>query len=93
MPTKSHIHERCGTLKKTSFCTRGYGEIHIQKPFSNNKKGIWDFLVFKIQALAHALVRALHIDIFLFEKYQDLKLWWYFKVPQANCFLANFGKF
>jgi hypothetical protein len=29
MSTKSHIHKTYGTLKKTSFCTKGYAEIHI----------------------------------------------------------------
>ena len=33
MSTKSHIHKTYETLKKTSFCTKGYGEIHIQKLF------------------------------------------------------------
>jgi hypothetical protein len=40
MSTKSHIHERYGTLKKTSFCTKGYAEIHIQRPFFDNKNSI-----------------------------------------------------
>jgi hypothetical protein len=30
---------------------------------------------------------------FLFEKHQNLKFWWHFKVPQANCLWANFGSF
>jgi hypothetical protein len=34
----------------------------------------------------------LHIELFIFEKNQKLKFWWYFKVPQANCLWANFGK-
>jgi hypothetical protein len=33
MSTKFHIHKTYGTLKKTSFCTKGYAEIYIQRPF------------------------------------------------------------
>jgi hypothetical protein len=32
MSSKSHIHKRCGTLRKKSFSARGYAEIHIQRP-------------------------------------------------------------
>jgi hypothetical protein len=32
MSTKSHTHRRCGTLRKKLFPTRGYAEIHIQRP-------------------------------------------------------------
>jgi hypothetical protein len=38
MSPKSHIHKRCGTLRKKSFSARGYAEIHIQRPFFYNKK-------------------------------------------------------
>jgi hypothetical protein len=38
-------------------------------------------------------VLSLHIEIFIFEKHQNLKFWWHFKVPQANCLWANFGGF
>jgi hypothetical protein len=40
MPTKSHVHMRCGTLRKSSISTRGYVEIHIQRPFFDNKNSI-----------------------------------------------------
>jgi hypothetical protein len=40
MPPKSHTHKRCGTLRKKSFSARGYAEIHIQRPFFDNKKDI-----------------------------------------------------
>jgi hypothetical protein len=40
MSPKSHIHKRCGTLRKKSFSARGYAEIHIQRPFFDNKKDI-----------------------------------------------------
>jgi hypothetical protein len=46
MSTKSHIHRRCGTLRKKIFPTRGY----VERPFfDNNKKGILKIVVLKIQ--------------------------------------------
>jgi hypothetical protein len=51
MSTKSHIHETYGTLKKMSFCTKGYAEIHIQRPFFDNKNSIWKILELKIQMM------------------------------------------
>jgi hypothetical protein len=49
METKSHTHKMYGTLRKTSFCTKGYAEIHIQRLFFDIEKGIWKILVLKIQ--------------------------------------------
>jgi hypothetical protein len=40
MSTKSHAHTRCGTLRKSSISTRGYAEIHIQRPYFDNKNSI-----------------------------------------------------
>jgi hypothetical protein len=40
MSSKSHTHKRCGTLRKKSFSTRGYAEIHIQRPFFHNKNSM-----------------------------------------------------
>jgi hypothetical protein len=37
-------------------------------------------------------VLPLHIEIFIFEKYQNLKFWWHFKEFQAYCLWADFGK-
>jgi hypothetical protein len=36
-------------LRKTSICTKGYVEILIQRPFLDNKQGIWEIFVLKIQ--------------------------------------------
>jgi hypothetical protein len=48
--SKSYIHEMYGTLKKTSFYTKGYAERKkIQWPFFDIEKGIWKILVLKIQ--------------------------------------------
>jgi hypothetical protein len=49
MSTKSHINETYGTLKKMSFCTKGYAKIHIQRLFFDIEKGIWKILRLKIQ--------------------------------------------
>jgi hypothetical protein len=40
MSPKSHPHKRYGTLRKKSFSARGYAEIHIQRPFFDNKNNI-----------------------------------------------------
>jgi hypothetical protein len=43
--------KRCGTLRKKSFSTKGYAEIHIQRPFFDNKKDIYKILGLKIQTV------------------------------------------
>jgi hypothetical protein len=35
-------------LRKSAFCTKGYAEIHIQRPFLDNKIGIGEILGMKI---------------------------------------------
>jgi hypothetical protein len=45
MSSKSHTHKRCGTLRKKSFFARGYAEIHIQRPFFENKKDIKNYCI------------------------------------------------
>jgi hypothetical protein len=52
MSTKSHIHKGCGALRKKLFSTRGYAEIHIKKPFFDNKKGIHKIVVLQIQIVS-----------------------------------------
>jgi hypothetical protein len=44
MPTKSHAHMRCGTLRKSSISTRGYAEINIQRLFLTIKIAYEKFL-------------------------------------------------
>jgi hypothetical protein len=51
MPPKSHTNKRCGTLRKKSFFVRGYAEIHIQRPFFDNKKDIKKIIVLKIRMI------------------------------------------
>jgi hypothetical protein len=40
MCAKSHTYKKSGTLRKKLFSTRGYAEIHIQRPFFDNKNSI-----------------------------------------------------
>jgi hypothetical protein len=46
------MHKRCGTLKNKLFSTRGDAEIHIERPFFDNKKGIQKIVVLKIQMVS-----------------------------------------
>jgi hypothetical protein len=47
--TKKLIFTRHETLRKTSFCTKGYAEIHIQRTLLDKKIGIGEILGMKIQ--------------------------------------------
>jgi hypothetical protein len=38
-------------VRKKSFSSRGYAEIHIQRPFFDNKKDIYKILGLKIQTV------------------------------------------
>src|SRR5665811_1611976 len=51
MSSKSHTHKSCGTLRKKSFSARGYAEIHIQRPFFDNKNSICKILGLKIRTV------------------------------------------
>jgi hypothetical protein len=51
MSTKSHTHKTYETLRKTSFCTKGCAEIHIQRPFLDIKIGLGEILGMKIQTI------------------------------------------
>jgi hypothetical protein len=37
------------TMRKSSISTRGFAEIHIERPFFDNKNSIWEILGLKIQ--------------------------------------------
>jgi hypothetical protein len=80
MSTKSHIHKTYGTLKKMSFCTKGYAEIHIQRPFFDIEKGIWKILRLKIQTVSSCFGAPSTYRSVFFGKNQNLKFWWNFKV-------------
>jgi hypothetical protein len=63
---KSHIHKMYGTLRKTSFCTKGCAEIHIQRLFFYIEKGMWKILVLKIQTLCTCFgAPSIHESLFL----------------------------
>jgi hypothetical protein len=68
MSTKSHTHKRCGTLRKRLFSTRGYAEIHIQRHFFDNKKGIQKIIVLKIQTMSTCFGASSTYKISFFEK-------------------------
>jgi hypothetical protein len=51
MCAKSHIHQSCGGLPKKLFSPKGYAEIHIQRPFFDNKNSIVKILGLKIQTV------------------------------------------
>jgi hypothetical protein len=51
MSPKSHTHKRCGTLRKKSFSAKGCAEIHIQRPFFDNKNNTWKILGLKIRTV------------------------------------------
>jgi hypothetical protein len=80
MPTKSHTHGTYGTLKKTSFCTKGSVEIHIQRPFLDIEKGIWKILRLKIQTLCSCFGAPSKNGSVSFEKNQNLNFGGNFKV-------------
>jgi hypothetical protein len=40
MCAKSHIHQSCGGLPENLFSAKGYAEIHIQRPFVDNRNSI-----------------------------------------------------
>jgi hypothetical protein len=76
-----------------SFCTKGYVEIQIQRPFFDNKKGIWKILVVDIKMEGTCFgVPCLHRSFF-FEKHQNPNFWWYFKVSGIRCLWVDFGYF
>jgi tRNA(Glu) U13 pseudouridine synthase TruD len=69
MSTKSHAHTRCETLAKSSISTRGYAEIHIQRPFFDNKNSIWKNLGFKIQTVEmYSSASSTHTNFYFWKK-------------------------
>jgi hypothetical protein len=38
-------------MRKKSFCTKEYTDIHIQRPFFDIEKGIWKILGLEIQVV------------------------------------------
>jgi hypothetical protein len=72
-------------MRKKSFCTKGYAEIHIQRPFFDIEKDIWKILVLKIQIVCTCFgVPSTHGN-------QNLNFWWNFKVSWTNYLWADFA--
>ena len=79
MSKKSHIHIN-ETLRKVSFFTKEYAEIHIQRLFLDKKISIGEVLGMKIQILyTYFGAPSTHGSFFL-EKYQNFNFWWNFKI-------------
>jgi hypothetical protein len=51
MCAKSRIHQSCGRLPKKLFSAKGYAEIHIQRPFFDNKNSIRKILGLKLRTV------------------------------------------
>jgi len=95
MSTKCHAHERCGTLRKSSFSTRGYAEIHIQRPFFDNKNSIWKILRLKIQMVKLCTsASSLHRKFYFWKKLKSRFLVEFqsFVVRQILAVLGSFGQ-
>jgi hypothetical protein len=73
MSTKSHTYTMCGTLRKSSISTRGYAEIHIQRPFFDNKNSIWKILGLKIRTMETCSSASSTSNFFCF--WTTLKSW------------------
>jgi hypothetical protein len=64
-----------------SFCTKGYAEIHIQRPFFDIEKGIWKILSLKVQTMCSCFGDPpLYMEVIFWKKTQNLNSWWNFKV-------------
>jgi hypothetical protein len=93
MPTKSHMHTRCGTLRKSSISTRGYAEIHIQGPILDNKISIWNILGLKIQTVGTCFSACSIHRIFFIKKTLKSRFLMEFQSFIFWQILANLGSF
>jgi ABC-type enterochelin transport system permease subunit len=89
MSTKSYSYKTFRTLRKNYFLPWGMLKFTNKGHFLTIKKAYKKLLYLKSKWQAHAMVLLLLIDFILFcvyEKHQNLKFWWYFKVSQAILF-------
>jgi hypothetical protein len=70
-----------------------YAEIHQQRLFFDNRKDISQIIVLKIKTVSICIGASSTNRLLVLKKHQILNFWWYFKISQAICFWANFGKF
>jgi hypothetical protein len=93
MCAKSYIHQSYGGLPKKLFSAKGYTEIHIQRPFFENKNGIWKILGLKIQTVEIcSSASSTHRNFYFWKTLKS----WFLVVFQSFIFgqiLANFGSF
>ena len=80
MFTKPHIYKTYETLRKTSFCTKGYVGIHIQRLFLENKIGIGEILGMKIQTVCTCFDAPFTHESSFFLKIPKSYFGWNFKV-------------
>jgi hypothetical protein len=81
MSTKSHAH------------TKGYAEIHMQRPFFENKNSIWNILGLKIQTVETcSSASSIHRN-FYFWKTLKSRFLVEFQSFIFRQFLADFGSF
>jgi hypothetical protein len=93
MYAKSHIHQRCGRLPKKLFSTKGYAEIHKQRPFFGNKNSIWKILGLKIQTVETcSSASSTHRNFYFWKKLKSRFLV-EFQSFIFGQILANFGQF
>jgi hypothetical protein len=95
MSTKSHTHTRCGTLRKSSISTRGYAEIHIQRPFFDNKNSIWKILGLNIRMVETcSSASSIHRNFYFWKtlKSQFLVVFQSFVFRQILAVLGSFGQ-
>jgi hypothetical protein len=98
MSTKSHNHKRCGTLRKKLFSTRGYAEIHIQRPSFDNKKGIQKIVVLEILIVSTCFgASSTYMILFLFLKKIKISIFGgiskFLKLIVFGQILTRFGSF
>jgi hypothetical protein len=68
MSKKFRLYEGCGTLRKKCFSTRGYAEIHLQRPIFDKEEGIEENVVFKIQTVDICIGDSqTHTNLFFFK--------------------------
>jgi hypothetical protein len=96
MFTKSHTHMTCGTLRKSWISTRGYAEIHIQRPFFDNKNTIWKVLGLKIQMVETcSCTSSIHRNFYFWKtlKSRFLVVFQSFIFRQIWADMGSFGQF
>jgi hypothetical protein len=83
-------------LRKSSISTRGYAEIHIQRPFFNNKNSIWKILGLKIQTVETcSSASSIHRNFYFWKKLKSRFLVEFqsFVFGQILAVLGSFGQF